>query len=228
MNLLIILQANLPIQTVPKSVPVPEMSLFELLIKGGWVLVPLLIISVISIYLIVVKYFEIKMFTKTEDHMVTNFKNSLSQGNVVQALSHLKMGQSSYSKIFYHATLAIGRPIREIEDTIESAAQIELSKMNRNIHYLGLFAGIAPMLGFVGTIAGVIKIFYNISLADNISIGVISGGLYEKMIASGTGLIVGVVAYTGYHMLNIMIDKYMSMIEQEAFEFTGIIQNNKG
>jgi biopolymer transport protein ExbB len=84
------------------------------------------------------------------------------------------------------------------------------------------------MLGFVGTIAGVIKIFYNISLADNISIGVISGGLYEKMIASGTGLIVGVVAYSGYHILSIMIDKYMSRIEQEAFEFTNIIQNNKG
>ncbi len=227
MNLLIILQANLPIQTVSKAIPVPEMSLFELLIKGGWVLVPIGIISLISIYLIVVKYFEIKMFTKPEDHMVTGFKNSLQQGNIVQALSHLKSGQSSYSKIFYHATLSIGRPIREVEDTIESATQIELSKMTNNLHYLGLFAGIAPMLGFVGTIAGVIKIFYNISLADNISIGVISGGLYEKMIASGTGLIVGVLAYTGYHVLHIMVDKYMTMIEQEAFEFTSIIQNNK-
>ena len=227
MNLLVILQATLPIQNLPKSTSVPEMSLFELLIKGGWVLLPIGIISLISIYLIVVKYFEIKMFTKPEEHIVNNFKTSLQQGNLVQALSHLKSGQSSYSKIFYHATLSIGRPIREIEDTIESASQIELSKMTNNLHYLGLFAGIAPMLGFVGTIAGVIKIFYNISLADNISIGVISGGLYEKMIASGTGLIVGVVAYTGYHMLNIMIDKYMSTIEQEAFEFTSIIQNNK-
>jgi biopolymer transport protein ExbB len=99
--------------------------------------------------------------------------------------------------------------------------------MNNNIHYLGLFAGIAPMLGFIGTIAGVIKIFYNISLSDNISIGIISGGLYEKMISSGTGLIVGVIAYTGYHLLNIMIDKYMSRIEVEAFEFTNIIQSTR-
>jgi biopolymer transport protein ExbB len=228
MNTFIILQAGIPVTTVPKAVPIPEMSLFELMIKGGWVLVPLVIISVISIYLIVVKYFEIKRLTQPEENITAGFKANLQQGNVVQALAQLKMGQSSYSKIFYHATFSIGRPIREIEDTIESASQIELNKMNNNIHYLGLFAGIAPMLGFVGTIAGVIKIFYNISLADNISIGVISGGLYEKMIASGTGLIVGVVAYTGYHMLHIMIDKYMSMIEQEAFEFTSIIQNNKG
>jgi biopolymer transport protein ExbB len=166
--------------------------------------------------------------TIKEDHIAAGFKANLEQGNIVQALSQLKMGQSSYSKIFYHATLNIGRPMREVEGAIESAAAIEVSKMNNNLHYLGLFAGIAPMLGFVGTIAGVIKIFYNISLSDNISIGVISGGLYEKMIASGTGLIVGVVAYSGYHILSIMIDKYMSRIEQEAFEFTNIIQNNKG
>jgi len=222
----LILQVTVPVQIIQKSVT-PEMSLLELLFKGGWVLVPILIISFISVYLIVDKYFEIKKYTKTEDHVITAFKTSLQQGNIVQALSNLKMGQSSYSSIFYHATMNIGRPIREIEGAIENASQIELSKMNNNLHYLGLFAGIAPMLGFIGTIAGVIKIFYNISLADNISIGIISGGLYEKMISSGTGLIVGVIAYTGYHMLSIMIDKYMTKIEQEAFEFTNIIQNNK-
>jgi biopolymer transport protein ExbB len=226
MNAFLLLQINVPVQIVQKAAP--EMSLFDLMIKGGWVLVPLAVISVISIYLIVVKYYEIKRLTIKEDHIAAGFKANLEQGNIVQALSQLKMGQSSYSKIFYHATLNIGRPMREVEGAIESAAAIEVSKMNNNLHYLGLFAGIAPMLGFVGTIAGVIKIFYNISLSDNISIGVISGGLYEKMIASGTGLIVGVVAYSGYHILSIMIDKYMSRIEQEAFEFTNIIQNNKG
>lgn len=226
MILSLILQTTIPVQIVPKTLP-PEMSLFELLTKGGWVLVPIFIISFISIYLIWVKYFEIKKFTRTDEHIVAGFKSNLEQGNIVKALSQLKNGQSSYSSIFYHATLNIGRPIKEIEGAIENATQIELSKMNNNLHYLGLFAGIAPMLGFIGTIAGVIKIFYNISLTDNISIGVISGGLYEKMISSGTGLIVGVVAYTGYHMLSIMIDKYMSRIEQEAFEFTNIIQNNK-
>jgi len=227
MNAFLILQAGVPVQILQKSIPQPEMSLFELMTKGGWVLVPIFIISIISIYLIWVKYFEIKKFTQTDEHIVAGFKANLEQGNIVQALAQLKTGRGSYSNIFYHATLAIGRPIREVEGAIESASQIELSKMNNNLHYLGLFAGIAPMLGFVGTIAGVIKIFYNISLTDNISIGVISGGLYEKMISSGMGLIVGVVAYTGYHILSIMIDKYMSRIEQEAFDFTNILQNTK-
>jgi biopolymer transport protein ExbB len=98
--------------------------------------------------------------------------------------------------------------------------------MGKDLHYLGLFAGIAPMLGFIGTIAGVIQIFYNISLSDNISIGIISGGLYQKMISSGLGLIVGVIAYTGYHMLSIMIDKYMNRVEEDAFEFINLIEHN--
>jgi biopolymer transport protein ExbB len=90
--------------------------------------------------------------------------------------------------------------------------------------YLGLIAGIAPMLGFIGTIAGVIKIFYSISLSDNISIGVIAGGLYEKMITSGSGLIVGVVAYAGYHMLNMLIDKSILGIQKQTFDFIKLIQ----
>ena len=221
----IILQAGIPIQVAQKALP-SEMSLMELLIKGGWVLVPIILISMISIYLIIVKYFEIRRFTHTDERAIHQFKFNLQQGNTTQALAILKKVPGSYSNIFSHATQQMGRPLNEIEGVIESATQIELSKLNNNLHYLGLFAGIAPMLGFIGTIAGVIKIFYNISLADNISIGIISGGLYEKMIASGTGLIVGVVAYTGYHILSIMIDKYMSRIEVEAFEFTNIIQNN--
>ncbi len=221
-----LLQVNVPVQIAQKTLS-PEMSMMELLVKGGWVLVPIILISILSIYIIVLKYFEIKRLTQPEENVIRGFKSSLQQGNISQALSQLKKGQSSYCNIFYHAAQSIGRPIKDIEGTIESATQIELSKMNNNLHYLGLFAGIAPMLGFIGTIAGVIKIFYNISLADNISIGIISGGLYEKMISSGTGLIVGVVAYTGYHLLSIMIDKYMSRIELEAFEFTNIIQSTR-
>ena len=83
------------------------------------------------------------------------------------------------------------------------------------------------MLGFIGTIAGIIKIFYNISVTDNISIGVISGGLYEKMISSGSGLIVGIIAYSGYHILNMKLDRFISFIESEAFEVINLIKDNR-
>jgi biopolymer transport protein ExbB len=201
------------------------MSLLELMMKGGWVLLPIILISVLSVYIMVAKYFEIRPQIKIDAGIIAGFKNSLRKGDIDQAHSFVQMGNTSYTRIFSHALSNIGKPVRDIESAIESASEIEVSKLSKNIHYLGLFAGIAPMLGFVGTIAGVIKIFYNISLTDNISIGIISGGLYQKMIASGTGLIVGVIAYTGYHLLNIMIDKYLSRIEEESFDFINIIQS---
>ncbi len=90
--------------------------------------------------------------------------------------------------------------------------------------YLGLIAGIAPMLGFIGTISGVIKIFYNISLTDNISIGIIAGGLYEKMISSGSGLLVGLLAYTSYHLLNHIIDGFSLNVQKQTLSFLQRIQ----
>ena len=198
----------------------------DLLLKGGWILVPIAIISLLTCYLIIVKFIEIRRYTKPEPNLVVAFHGYLKQGDVGQAVATLKAGNSSYSRIFYHATRSIGMPIKEVESSIETAAQIEMNKMSKDLHYLGLFAGIAPMLGFIGTIAGVIKIFYDISLSDNISIGIISGGLYQKMISSGLGLIVGVIAYSGYHMLSIMIDKYMNRVEEDAFEFINIIEQN--
>ncbi|HEY5509507.1 MAG TPA: MotA/TolQ/ExbB proton channel family protein [Prolixibacteraceae bacterium] len=220
-----LLQVFTQIQAI-QNTPIPtSITMFDLLLKGGWILVPIGIISLISCYLIIVKYIEIKRYTKAEPNIVSGFHTYLKSGDLNQAVATLKAGNSSYSRIFYHATRNIGRPIKEVESSIETAAQIEMNKMSKDLHYLGLFAGIAPMLGFIGTIAGVIKIFYDISLADNISIGIISGGLYQKMISSGLGLIVGVIAYTGYHMLNIMIDKYMNGVEEDAFEFINLIEH---
>jgi biopolymer transport protein ExbB len=221
----IILQVTNVPQVLSNPNPSSNMSLLELMMKGGWVLLPIILISVLSVYIMVAKYFEIRPQIKIDAGIIAGFKNSLRKGDIDQAHSFVQMGNTSYTRIFSHALSNIGKPVRDIESAIESASEIEVSKLSKNIHYLGLFAGIAPMLGFVGTIAGVIKIFYNISLTDNISIGIISGGLYQKMIASGTGLIVGVIAYTGYHLLNIMIDKYLSRIEEESFDFINIIQS---
>ncbi len=219
-----LLQLGIQQQAIP-SIP-SSISMFELLLKGGWILVPIGIISLISCYLIIVKYIEIKRYTRAEPNIVSAFHTYLKSGDLNQAVATLKAGNSSYSRIFYHATQNIGRPIKDVESSIETAAQIEMNKMSKDLHYLGLFAGIAPMLGFIGTIAGVIKIFYDISLSDNISIGIISGGLYQKMISSGLGLIVGVIAYSGYHILTIMIDKYMNSVEEDAFEFINLIEHN--
>jgi biopolymer transport protein ExbB len=154
---------------------------------------------------------------------VEHLNKLLIKGDLQAATDHLNHDHSSYSNIFRHVIGKIGKSHEEIESTIETASNIEVARVSKHLGYLGLIAGIAPMLGFIGTISGIIKIFYNISLTDNISIGIISGGLYEKMISSGTGLIVGIIAFTGYHILNMRIDRFISQVEEEAFELMNIV-----
>lgn len=195
-----------------------HLSVFDLLIKGGVILIPIGILSIIAIYLIAEKYFFINKGTKVLSSVRSNFKLHIKNNEPEQALIALQAGSGAYRAIFTHFLKNLSSPIKEIESEIESVSNIEVSKLNRNLNYLGIIAGVAPMLGFIGTISGIIKIFYNISVTDNISIGIISGGLYEKMISSGSGLIVGVIAYSGYHVLNMKLDRFISFVEAESFE----------
>jgi biopolymer transport protein ExbB len=109
--------------------------------------------------------------------------------------------------------------MKELESMMESAANIEVAEMERNMGYLGIIAGVAPMLGFIGTIGGIIRIFYDISQTDNITIGIIAGGLYEKMITSGAGLFVGVISYCAYHILQQRVNVFTLKMQKDVFDF---------
>jgi biopolymer transport protein ExbB len=200
-----------------------EISVLSLFLKGGYILIPIVLLSIVSVYLIIKKSLDIRKSLNIDPGMVEHLNQLLRLGDIKSAMATLHNDGTSYSNIFRHVITKIGKPSKEIESTIETASNIEIARVSKNLGYLGLIAGIAPMLGFIGTISGIIKIFYNISLTDNISIGIISGGLYEKMISSGSGLIVGVIAFTGYHILNMRIDHFISRIEEEAFEFLNIV-----
>jgi biopolymer transport protein ExbB len=200
-----------------------QISFLSLFLKGGYILIPIVLLSIIAVYLIVKKSLDLRRSLTIDPGFVNYFNDQLRKGDLKAAEKHVNQDQSSYARIFSKVIHKVGKSPDEIENTLESASNIEVARVSRNLGYLGLIAGIAPMLGFIGTISGIIKIFYNISLTDNISIGIISGGLYEKMISSGSGLIVGIIAFTGYHILNMRIDRFISQVEEEAFEFMNIV-----
>ncbi|WP_080059306.1 MotA/TolQ/ExbB proton channel family protein [Spirosoma aerolatum] len=201
-----------------------SLQLFDLVAKGGWVMIPIALLFFAALYLIFERYFVIRSQSKTDANFIDNIRDMVAQGNIRSAESFAKNQRTAMGRVFEKAIGRIGSPIREIESTIETVGQIELSRLERNMGYLGIIAGIAPMMGFIGTISGIIRIFYDISLSDNISVGIIAGGLYEKMITSGAGLIVGVIAYTGYHLLNMMIERFTLALEINAFEFIEVLQ----
>ena len=201
-----------------------SLQLFDLVAKGGWVMVPIAFLLFAALYLIFERYFVIRSQIKADPNFIDNIRDMVAQGNIKSAESFAKNQRTAMGRVFEKAIGRIGSPIREIESTVETVGQIELSRLERNMGYLGIIAGIAPMMGFIGTISGIIRIFYDISLSDNISVGIIAGGLYEKMITSGAGLIVGVIAYTGYHLLNMMIERFTLALEVNAFEFIEVLQ----
>jgi biopolymer transport protein ExbB len=156
---------------------------------------------------------------------MANLNDLLGKGDIKAAKAYCQRLNTPISRVIEKGVNRIGKPIKDIESAMESVAGIESDKLEKNLGFLGLTAGIAPMLGFIGTISGIIKIFYNISVSDNISIGIIAGGLYEKMITSGAGLIVGVLAYAGYHILNNRIDRFNHKLQINAIEFIDILES---
>ena len=201
-----------------------EISAFEFFIKGGVFLIPICILFFYTIFVTVEKYLYIKRTAKFDSNLLNTIKSNLNSGNLEPAISIVSGQQSAFGHIIKEGLYTIGRPVAEIESNMDKVTNIEIGKMEKSLGHLGLIAGIAPTLGFIGTISGVIKIFYSISITENVSIGNISGGLYEKMICSGSGLIVGIVAFSAYHLLNGMIDNFALNVQKVNLEFVNIIQ----
>jgi biopolymer transport protein ExbB len=200
------------------------MSLLDLIMKGGWVMIPIGILSVIAVYLTIERFITISRASKVDTGFMANVKSMLLDGKTDAALSLCRGNNSPIARLLEKGIKRLGKPIKEIESAVENTGKLEIYKLEKNLSYLGIIAGIAPMFGFIGTISGVIRIFYNISLADNISISLIAGGLYEKMITSAAGLAVGIVAHIAFHYLNTMIDRVSFQLESTTVEFIDLIQ----
>ena len=209
---------------IEKIAPNTEISVLGFILKGGFFLIPIAILLFYTFYLIIERYLYINKVSKIDPLLMRDVRENLNAGNFDLARSITERTNTASGNVIKEGILLIGRPIAEIESNMDRAADIEIAQMEQHLGQLGLIAGIAPTLGFIGTISGVIKIFYSISVTENISIGNISGGLYEKMISSGSGLIVGIIAYSAYHLLNGKIDNYALKVQKQILEFVNIIQ----
>lgn len=207
---------------------VEEISAIDFLMKGGVFLIPIALLLFYTTYIAVERFLYIRRMTKQNMLLLNELQTQLNAGNMQGAIDVTNRDQTAFGSVVKEGVQSIGRPVPQIEANMEKVANIEIGKMEKNINHLGLIAGIAPTLGFIGTISGVIKIFYNISISENVSIGNISGGLYEKMISSGSGLVVGILAFTAYHILNGIIDNYALAIQKINLEFVKLISSKDG
>lgn len=200
-----------------------SLSLLDLIVKGGFIMVPLGILSILTIYFFFERFMTLSKASKLDPNFMNNIKDYIYNGNRDAAKALCRSTTSPAARMIEKGVARIGKPIKEIEEAMEGVGKLEINRLEKNLSVLSLIGRIGPILGFVGTIAGVIKIFYDISLTDNISIGVISGGLYQKMITSASGLVIGLIAFIGYYILNSMLDKTINQMETASTEFIDIL-----
>jgi biopolymer transport protein ExbB len=210
------------------TVKTNEISVLGFIVKGGFFLIPIALLLFYTFYLIIERFLYIHKRAVIDPNLIRDIRDNLNAGNLDAAVSIAERNGTASGYVLREGILTIGRPISEIESNMERAANIEIGEMERKLGQLGLIAGIAPTFGFIGTISGVIKIFYSISQTEDISIGNISGGLYEKMISSGSGLVVGIIAYSAYHLFNGKIDSFALSIQKQVLDFVNIIQRPNG
>lgn len=196
-----------------------SISYLELLYKGGVIMIPILALSVVATYLFIERYLYIKKASREDARIINYVTNCLRKGDVTSAIDYCEQSKSPFANMAKKALFRVGSPISDIESALQHTASVELAHMEKNLTILSAISAIAPMLGFLGTVFGMITTFHDIAVASDISMGVIADGIYKKMITSATGLIVGICAYCYYTYLNNMIDRVAVSLEMNSIDF---------
>ena len=200
-----------------------RISLIGLLFKAGWIMVPLALLLFGGLVIFIERYLTIRKASKIDNNLMTQVKQHVLSGNLDSAMAVCRANNNPLSRMLQKGLMRIGRPIKDIEGAIENVGKLEVARLEKNLNILGIIATIAPMLGFVGTIFGVIIIFRDVEAAGGIDIASVSGSLYVKMIASAAGLTIGILSYIGFHMLNMMVDRLILRMETDAVEFIDLL-----
>ena len=216
------------VNTAVTAAPVvqADVPIIDLLLRGGLVMIPLVALFSLSIYIIIERYLTIRKAAGNPDSFMNSIRSLMIKNDLAGAKLLCAQTPSPLARMVEKGLRRIGLPLKEIETSVENVGKIEIARLEKNISILGIIAGIAPMIGFVGTIIGVIKIFYSIAATKEFGIPQVADGLYVKLVTSATGLIVGIIAHVGYHWLSILVERMVFRMENSAIEFMDILQDN--
>jgi len=201
-----------------------KISLFSLLQKGGYIMYPLYLLLVIAIYVFFERMIAIKKAGTIDPKFMLIIRDNIISGNLGAAKTFAKNTDNPVAKMIEKGVMRIGKPLDAIEKSMENVGKLEMYSMERNLNILSLVAGIAPMFGFLGTIIGMVQLFYGIASTGEYTLNTIAGGIYTKMITSATGLIIGLIAYVGHNYLTTQIDKTANKMETASADFLDILQ----
>ncbi len=217
--------------TAPEVLPptadqVPEKSIqvFDMALKGGWIMVPLLIMSILAVYIFVERMITIRKAAREDLNFMNNIRDCILNGKIEAAQTLCRGSSSPIARLVEKGISRIGRPLTDISASIENTAKLEIYRLEKSVALLATIAGAGPMLGFLGTVVGMIKAFFNMANSDQgIVINALANGIYEAMVTTVAGLIVGIIAYVGYNLLVANIEKVIYKMEARSIEFLDLL-----
>ena len=214
-----------------EAVPVQEelsFSLISMAAKGGWLMLVLLALSIIAIYIFGKKWWAIRQAGKIDKNFIKDVDNYLAEGKVRSARALCRRSDSPVARMLEKGVERIDKPLSDIRIAVENVANVEVAKLEKGLPALATIAGGAPMIGFLGTVMGMVQAFFNMAQAgNNIDITLLSGGIYTAMITTVGGLIVGILAYFGYNFLTSQVTSLVAKMEAASIEFLDAAQARK-
>ncbi len=224
---LLLIQAGQLAQKLPGKTVQPESinnHFFDLAVKGGWIMIPIILLSIIAVYIFFDRYSAIKKASKIDTHFMDKVKSYILSGKIDAALDLCRSHNNPAARMIEKGISRIGRPLNDVNAAIENIGNLEIAKLEKGLPIIGSAAGGAPMLGFLGTVMGMVRAFWDMAQAgNNIDITLLSAGIYQAMITTVAGLIVGITAYFAHNILVSNIEKVIFKLEATTMEFMDLL-----
>ena len=228
MNLLLSLLADanmvLPASAGKTAAPVAELNMWDLSLKGGVTMIPLLILSILAIYIFIERAVVIRKAAREDRTFMDRIKDYIHEGDVDAALNLCKKTDTPYARLIEKGITRLGRPMNDVLVAIENVGNLEVAKLEKGFPWLATAAAGAPMLGFLGTVTGMVRAFYNMASAGtSADITTLSGGIYEALVTTVAGLVVGIIALFAYNYLVARVDGVVNQLEAKTMEFMDLL-----
>ena len=199
-------------------------SLIDMAIKGGWLMVPLALLSILTVYVFGEKWWSIRKASRIDENFMRNISDYVHEGKIKAALNLCQSQETPIARLIEKGVQRIGRQLSDIQTAVENTGNVKVARLEKGLPMLATIAGGAPMIGFLGTVVGMIQAFYNMSQAgNNLDITLLSGGIYTAMVTTVAGLIVGILALFGYNYLVAKIDNIVFKMESFTIEFMDLL-----
>jgi biopolymer transport protein ExbB len=201
-----------------------SLSVMDLALKGGWIMAVLALLSVVAVYIFVERWLTLRKADNEEKYFMNEIKEHIHHSRLKEAMALCKRQDTPSARMIEKGISRLGKPLNDIHAAIENVGNLEVSRLEKNLTALATIAGVAPMLGFLGTVMGMVTAFYDMAKAgNNIDIQLLSTGIYQAMITTVGGLIVGIAAYVGYNFLVGRIDRIIFKLEARTTEFLDLL-----